>query len=147
MEVLLLQDIPKLGSRGEVVKVADGYARNYLIPKNLAVKLTPSNMKQLEYEKKKLEQQRAKEEKQLRELADKLSSISVTIPVKVNEEGHLFGSVTREDIAKALLLDEIEIDPEVIQLESPIKEKGVYEIEFKLSPTISTKVKVWVVAE
>jgi len=147
MELLLRKDIEKLGRRGEVVKVSDGYARNYLIPKGLGVSVGEGNVKQLEIEQKKLE----KEEKQrvagLKDLAEKLEGYSCTISVQANEEGHLFGSVNAAKISEALAEEGITVEEKNILLENPIKELGVYSIPVRIGEGVEAEFKLWVVGQ
>jgi large subunit ribosomal protein L9 len=147
MELLLKKDIEKLGRRGEVVKVSNGYARNYLIPKGLGVKVSEQNVQLLEVERKRME----KEEKQrvagLKEFAEKLETYSCTIPVQANEEGHLFGSVTTQMIAEAMAQDGMAIEERHILLEDPIKELGVYSVPVRISDDIQSEFKLWVVGQ
>ena len=147
MEVLLRADVPKLGKRGEVVKVATGYARNYLLPQKLALSVTPANVQLLERERKKSELLETERVAKLEQLAASLGESSVTLTVRANEEGHLFGSVGAESIAEALKAKGFAIGPEMIDLAEHIKELGVYELTVKLDPKVSGKIKVWVVGE
>ncbi len=147
IELLLMDNVPDLGKEGDVVTVADGYARNYLLPKGLAEKVTPAARARLA----KLQEKRAEERKQqlaaAKSLADKLANISCTITVKTGEEGKLYGSVTNSDIARALAEQDVEIDRHSIVIEEPIKELGVFDIKVKLHPELDTTVKVWIVGE
>ncbi len=145
MKVILRQDVDKLGSAGDVVTVKDGYARNYLIPKQLAYPATPSNLRRFEEEKKRLLMQSEREKRQAEILAKELEKASCTISVAVGEEDKLFGSVTSQDIAEALQEKGIEIDKRKIQLEEPIKALGIYTVPVKLHPEVTANVKVWVV--
>ena len=148
MQLLLRQDVRNLGNRGEVVQVADGYGRNYLLPRGVAVEVNPANVRQLEVERKELEVMEAKHRASLEEFAGTLDKVSVTIQVRANEEGHLFGSVGAVEIAAAVKEEEdIDIEPEKIVLEKPIKELGVFEVQVHLDPAVSSTLKVWVVGE
>lgn len=147
MEIILREDIEKLGKAGAVVEVASGYARNYLIPKGLAVVSTPQNLKMLEAEKSKKSRQVEKETAQANELAKKLSSFSGTIPVKAGVDDKLFGTVTSEDIAETLKASGIDVDKKKIVLDEPIKTLGVYNIDINLYPEITATIKIWVVKE
>lgn len=147
MKVILTQEIPNLGSFGEVVKVKDGYARNFLIPNGAALMFNPNNLKIIE-EKKKNEQVQSKKRKdEALALAEKLTNFSCTVSVKVIEEDRLFGSVTPEMIQKACEIDGVNIDKKVIHLEEPIKKLGVYQVPVKLHPEVTVNFKVWVVKE
>ena len=145
MKIVLKQDIDKLGSIGDVVNVANGYGRNYLIPHGLALKATPGAEKVAEQIKKakarKIEEGKAVFE----ETAKKLSSLSLTIPVQVGEDEKMFGSVTSIDIANMLKQEGIEIDKKNILLKEPIKKLGIFSIQIKLHPEVKAEVKTWVV--
>ena len=145
MEVILRQDVDKLGKTGTIVKVKDGFARNFLIPNGLAVPLTPSNLKKLEQEKarKNLELEKAKKEAE--DLKEKLSNLSLTIPVLTQEEEKLYGSISPNEVANALKDEGFQIDKNSIILEEPIKSLGIYEVPVKLHPQVLGKIKIWVV--
>ncbi len=145
MEVILNQDIDKLGKAGSVVKVKEGYARNFLIPRRLAVALTQENLKRLELEREKKNAQLLAKKKEAQELKDKLSSVSLTIPVLVQEDETLYGSITAQDIAAALKEEGLELDKTLIQLNDVIKSLGIYEVPVRLHPEVSVNIKVWIV--
>ena len=147
MKVILLKDIETLGSAGEVVEVKNGYGRNFLIPRNEALVATVANMAQFESRRKQQETLSERDRRAAEALAKKLEAESITAQVKVGEEDRLFGSVTAQNIAE--LLDEkgYEIDRRAILLEDPIRELGVYNIEMRLHPEVTTAVKLWVVKE
>jgi large subunit ribosomal protein L9 len=147
MEVILKQDIEKLGQAGSVVKVKPGYARNYLIPKGLAIISTQQNVKVLEAEKNRKARQTEKEKAEATELAGKLESFSCTIAMKAGADDKLFGAVTSENIAEAIKAAGIDVDKKKIILEEPLKALGVYNIEIHLYPEITATIKVWVVKE
>jgi len=147
MEVLLRRNIEKLGSRGEVVSVKSGYARNYLIPHGLAVQATREAKAQIERERVLEEKRMAEERRRLEELAKKLEKSSCTISAHATDEGHLFGSVSAEDIVAAFAEDDIELAPGQVVLESPIKEIGVYGFTIRLYHDLEVTSKVWVVKE
>ena len=147
MKVLLWQDIEKLGKRGEIVEVKDGYARNYLMPHRLASEPTPGMYKEFELEKRR----QARREQQLvsdaEQVATKLQDISsVTVEVNTNEEGHLYGSVTPTMVAEALLDQGVKIEPRTVEIAEPIKQVGVYEVVVRLFKEVAPKVKIWVVS-
>ena len=146
-EIILMSDIDGLGVQGDVVKVADGYARNYLVPKKLAEPVTESARRRLEKLGAKREEDRASELAAAQTLAGQLANSSCTIPVKTGEEGKLFGSVSTGDIAKALEELGHTVDKNKIKLEKPIRELGVYNLPVKLHPTVTAKLKVWIVEE
>lgn len=148
MKVILVDDVKKLGKKGDVVNVADGYARNFLIPRGLAVEATPGRMKELQKQKEKESELRAQEEKQARELAGKLENIKVTIPVKVGEAGKLFGAVSNKDIVEVLnKKHNIKLDKKKVILKEPIKSLGTYPVTIKLHPKVQAKLDVTVVEE
>jgi large subunit ribosomal protein L9 len=146
VKVILLEDVKKLGKKGDLIEVADGYARNYLLPRNLAREATEGGIKQLKQEKAALENKKRKERQQAQALAAKLSEMTVTLKVKSGEQGKLFGSVTSKDISEALKEQhDIEVDRRKIELQEPIKSLGNYEVDIKLAPGIDAKLKVKIV--
>lgn len=147
MKIILRKDHDKLGSIGDVIVVKDGYARNYLIPQDYAYAATKGNMHTLEEEKKQALNRTSKEQKVAEKLAAELGKVSVTLQMKVGEDEKLFGSVTSQMVGDALKEKGFEIDKRHIEIDDPIKALGIYDVNVKLHPTISAKVKVWVVRE
>ncbi len=147
MKVLLTQSIEKLGKCGEIKNVADGYARNYLFPKKLAVAPSSQNIKGIEAEAKRQTEEEAKLVKNLEAVAERLGDTSCTFSVKADENGHLYGSVSEAMIAEALAEKGFEIEARHVSLESPIKELGVFEVEVQLHTELKAKTRVWVVEE
>ena len=147
MEVILLSDIEKLGREGDQVKVADGYARNFLLPRKLALRCTKANQQVVEAIFKKREARLQQELEDAQAFAEKLKEVSCTIQVKVGEEDKLYGSVTSQDIAEVLEKEGYQIDKRKINLEEPIKKLGVYTVDIHLHAEVDTQVKVWVVKE
>ncbi len=147
MEVILREDIEKLGSRGEVVKVAPGYARNFLLPKHLAVAATPSNKKIVEQERQAHLRKEAKLEGEAQDLAKLMNGVTVTISQKAGENDQLFGSVTSKDVADALAAKNFTIDRRKIQLEEPIKHLGEFKVPVKLHKDVTAEVTVVVTKE
>ncbi len=147
MEVILREDIEKLGSRGEVVKVAPGYARNFLIPKRLAVMATESNKKIVEQERQAHLRKEAKAKGEAEDLAKIMSGVSVTITQKAGENDQLFGSVTAKDVADALAAKNYTIDRRKIQLDEPIKSLGEFKVPVKLHREVTVEVTVIVAKE
>jgi large subunit ribosomal protein L9 len=147
MKVILRSDVERLGQTGEVVSVAAGYARNYLLPRGLALEASPKNMERIELDKKRevKAQQQRKEEAQA--LASRLEQISLTISKQAGESDKLFGTVTAMEIAQALEKEGQEIDKRKIELEEPIKTLGIYTVPVKLHADVTAKVKLWVVKE
>ncbi len=147
MQILLRKDIEGLGHIGDVVDVKPGYGRNYLLPRQLAVAVTPGNIRRVESEKKKAEEERKVLDQELDAMAERLKQVSITIPAKANEEGHLFGSVTAAQIAGLLQAEGYKVEEKMIQLTEPVKELGVAEIPIQLKPGLPSSCKIWVVAE
>lgn len=146
MEVILKQDIDKLGKSGAVIKVKDGFARNFLIPNGLAIPVTAANLKRLEEEKQRKTSQLEKVKKESESLQRRLATLSLTIPALTQEESDgLYGSIGAQDIAGALKEEGLDIDKNLIILDEPIKSLGIYEIPVKLHPEVTAKIKIWVV--
>jgi large subunit ribosomal protein L9 len=147
MEVILREHVDNLGRRGEIVKVADGYARNYLLPRKLALLATEGNKKQIERERAKFDVKEADEQHAAQAIADRMANVEVVIARRVGETEALFGSVTTVDITEALAAKGFEIDRRKLQLADPIKRLGEYDVVLKLHRDVTTHVKVKVVAE
>ena len=147
MKLILRQDFQQLGHVGDVVDVKDGYARNYLIPRNIAFEATPSSIRQLEEEKKQHARHLDKEKLSSEKLAAELEKISITIQMKVGEEDKLFGSVTSQMIADSLKEKGLTVDKRLVDIEDSIKALGIYTVDVKLPGGVVGKVKVWVVRE
>jgi large subunit ribosomal protein L9 len=148
MEVILREDIEKLGNRGQVVKVAPGYARNFLLPKRLAVLATDANKKIVEQERQAHVRREAKQADEASDLAKQLNGVTVTIAQKAGENDQLFGSVTSKDVADALAAkDFTAVDRRKIQLDEPIKQLGEYKIPVKLHKDVTAEITVVVVKE
>ena len=147
MEVILREDVDKLGRRGEVVKVAEGYGRNFLLPRGLALAVTAANKATIEREKKAHEARAAKEKAEFESLAIRINSIRFVAPRKVGENDVLYGSVTSGDIADFLKAKGVEIDKRKVQLDEPIKHLGDHEVKIKLHPEVVATMKVLVSKE
>jgi large subunit ribosomal protein L9 len=147
MEVILREDIDKLGSRGEVVKVAPGYARNFLLPKRLAVAATDSNKKIVEQERQAHLRKEAKAVGEATQLAQIMTGATVRIAQKAGENDQLFGSVTSKDIAEALTAQNYNIDRRKIQLDEPIRQLGEYKVPVKLHKEVTVEITVVVARE
>jgi large subunit ribosomal protein L9 len=147
MDVILREDIEKLGNRGQVVKVAPGYARNYLLPKKLAVAATDANRKIVEQERQAHLRKEAKLVSEAEDLAKLVNGVSVTIAQKAGENDQLFGSVTSKDVAEALAAKNFTIDRRKIHLEDPIKQLGEYKVPVRLHRDVTAEVTVTVVKE
>jgi large subunit ribosomal protein L9 len=147
MQVILRENIEKLGSRGDIVNVADGYARNYLLPRRLAVPATEANKKIIEQERQAHLRREARERGEAEELARLLAGVTVTIPQKAGEHDQLFGSVTAKDIAEALQKQNYVVDRRKIQLEEPIKQLGEYKVPVRLHKDVTAEILVQVIKE
>jgi large subunit ribosomal protein L9 len=147
MKIILRKDHDKLGKIGDIVEVKNGYARNYLIPRNIAYIATDSSLRALEEEKKQHVSREQRALQHAKKIATQLEKISITLKVKVGEDEKLFGSVTSQMIADALQEKSITVDKRVIELEEPIKVLGIYTVMIKLHHEVDGKVKVWVVRE
>lgn len=145
MKLLLKVDVDALGRAGDTIEVKEGYARNFLIPKKMAIKATPENLRLFERENLHLHEQATRAESQAEILAQKIEALSCTIAMKAGETDKLFGSVTSMDIEKSLIEEGLEIDRKQILLKEPIKSLGVYTVSIKLHPKVMANMKVWVV--
>src|SRR5215831_11068619 len=147
MEVILREHVDNLGRRGEIVKVADGYARNYLLPRKLALLVTDGNKKVIERERVKFEAKELEEKKVAEAIAERMSNVELEISRKVGETEALYGSVTTSDIADSLKAKGLDIDRRKIVLQEPIKKLGDFDIAIKLHRDVTTHIKLRVVAE
>ena len=147
MEVILKEDIANLGKMGEVVRVRDGYARNYLLPRGLVLMANKKNLKGFEHQKRVVASQKERVVKQAQTLAEKLAQVSLVVPVRAGEEGKLFGSVTNIDIEKGLKARGFEVERRKIHLAEPIKALGDYDVAVRLTADVTATVKVSVVSE
>lgn len=145
IELILRVDVDKLGKTADVVKVKDGFARNYLIARGLAFPASPRNLKRIEEERQIKLQTLAKQMQDAKIFAEKLNGVSCTITALAQPDDELYGSITSQDIAKALESEGFAIDKKDIILPEPIKKLGIYEIEVKLHPEVLAKIKAWVV--
>lgn len=147
MEVILREDIEKLGGRGQIVKVADGYARNYLLPKKLAVAATAANKKIIEQERQAHLRREAKEKASAEDLARMMTGLTLNFTQKAGEQEQLFGSVTAKDIAEGLERQGYHIDRRKIHLDEPIKQLGEFKVAIRLHREVTIEVTVQVAAE
>jgi large subunit ribosomal protein L9 len=147
MEVILRQDVEKLGSRGQMVKVASGYARNFLLPNKIAVPATDANRKIVEQERQAHLRKEAKQKGEAEDLAKLVNGVSLTIVQKAGENDQLFGSVTSKDIVEGLAAQNFEIDRRKIHLDEPIKQLGEYKIPVRLHKDVTAEIVVRVVKE
>ena len=142
MEVILRQDVDELGLEGDIVNVARGYARNYLVPHGIALEATPQNRKALEFQMKKIEIKRLKGKENAEKIRERLEGTVVELSQKAGEEGKLYGSVTTMDIASHLKAQGVEIDRRKIVLDKPIKTLGEHEVSIKIYPEVTGSIKV-----
>jgi large subunit ribosomal protein L9 len=142
MKVLLKQDVAKIGKKGQILDVKEGYARNFLIPGGLAVEASGGAMKQIEEEKRASDRHKAKEKEEAQDLAKKIEAVSILLKHKAGEEGRLFGSITSAEVAEALKQKNFNIDKKKIVLEEPIRLVGDYEVKIKLHPEVAAHLNV-----
>jgi large subunit ribosomal protein L9 len=147
MQVILLENVPSLGRAGDLVKVSNGYGRNYLIPQKKAILATEKNLKVMEHQKRQIQQSLEKSKKDAEKLGQKIESLSCNFVRSVGESGKLFGSVTSMDIESYLKENGIEVDRKKISLDEPIKNLGMYTVPIKLNPEVTAHLKVWVIQE
>jgi large subunit ribosomal protein L9 len=146
MKVILTEEIRGLGTRGDVVTVKDGYARNFPLPTTLAREATTGNLKQIEHERRKWALLAQEEKDAAQKAADKVKGVKVRIEKRVGEHGHLFGSVTANEIADALAAKGVEVDKRRIELEQPIKNVGLHDVDVRLHRDVTAQIQVEVVA-
>ena len=147
MRVILLENIPSLGKTGDLVKVSDGYGRNYLIPQKKAVLATEKSLKMIEHQKRQIQQRVEKTKKDADKMVQRIETLPCTFTRTVGESGKLFGSVTSMDIENYLKENGIEVDRKKISLEEPIKNLGMFTVPIKLQADVTAHLKVWVVQE
>ena len=145
MEVILVQDVKGIGKAGAVVKVKDGFARNFLFPKKLALAVTDGSIKGLQQEQERRSRKLEKEKREAEALKEKIAAMSLTIAVLVQEKERLYGSIGALEIEKALQDEGVAIDKSAIELEEPIKALGIYQVPVRLHPEVVGEVKVWIV--
>jgi large subunit ribosomal protein L9 len=145
MEVILRQAVENLGKPGDVVKVKNGYARNFLLPRGLAYEATTGNLKRIQQERDRLESAENARREAAQELASKLEQVSLTFAARVGEEGKLFGSVTATDIAQQLEQQGFHVEKRQIDLHEPIKALGVYRVPVRLHADVKPEIRVWVI--
>ena len=147
MKVLLRQNLATLGEAGKIVSVKNGYARNFLIPRGIALEANDRNMKIFAQEKKRGESLKLKEKKEAETLKTRLEGVSITAPMPVGEDDRIFGSVTNQDVAELLAAKGFEIDKRKILLDDPVRALGIYEVPIKLHPEVESVIKLWVVKQ
>lgn len=147
MKIILREDVENLGKAGEIVKVKDGFGRNYLIPRQLAVLANVRNVKTLDHDRRTIEARSKKTKKAAEATAATLSAVSLTLPAKAGEEGKLFGAITSRDIAEALGKAGVTVDRKAIQLADPIKQVGDYKVKIRVAADVFPEISVSVVPE
>jgi large subunit ribosomal protein L9 len=145
MEVILRQAVESLGKPGDVVKVSNGYARNYLLPHGVAFEATPGNLKRIQQERERLEAAENERREAAQAQATKLEQVQLTFSARVGDEGKLFGSVTSADVAQQLEAQGFHIEKRQIDLHEPIKALGVYRIPIRLHADVKPEIRVWVI--
>ena len=144
MDIILMENVEKLGQVGDVVKVKNGYARNYLLPRQLGVAATTGNIKRIEKEKIKRLAIDEAQKKEAQQKAESLSKVSLTITVEVNDQEKLYGAVSETEILEALEAEGQKIDKKALVLEKPVDDLGIFEIGVKLHPQVIAKIRLWV---
>jgi large subunit ribosomal protein L9 len=147
MEVILRQAVENLGKPGDVVKVSNGYARNFLLPRGVAFEATPGNLKRIEQEKERLEAAENERRTAAQTLAERLEQVSLTFSARVGEEGKLFGSVTAADIVQQLETQGFQIEKRQIDLHEPLRTLGVFRVPVRLHADVKPEIKVWVIKQ
>jgi large subunit ribosomal protein L9 len=147
MQVILLEDVSSVGKAGDLIKVSDGYGRNYLIPQKKAILATEKNIKALEHQKRLVQHRMSKTKKDVKKMAQEVEALSCTFARAVGESGKLFGSVTSMDIEAYLKENNLEIDRKKIHLEEPLKSIGMFIVPIKLHAEVVANLKVWIVQE
>lgn len=145
MRVILKKEVHNLGDAGEIVKVAPGYGRNYLIPRGLAIPASEGSVNQLEHQKRVADAIRRKQLAGAKELATRLEQTAVTIRREAGDDDRLFGSVTNRDVAEALAAEGVEVDRRAIELEEPIRNIGLFTVPVRLARQVSANVRVYVI--
>ncbi len=145
MKVILRQDVPDIGSAGQTVDVKDGYGRNFLFPRNLAIPASKANLKAIDELHKQADIHKKKLQREAEKIKDRVEKLSISYEVLVGEEDKLFGSVTNADIAELLAKEGITVDKRAIDLETPIKVLGVYTIPVKVDKNVTANLKLWVI--
>jgi large subunit ribosomal protein L9 len=146
-DVILIEDVPGLGEQGKRLKVSDGYARNYLLPRKLATPVTPATLRQLDKKKAEYDARRLRLREEAQVLADRIKAMEVTIKAKAGNEGKIFGSVTGQHVMQALEEQKIKLEKHQVVLENPFKELGTYSVAIKLTSEVHTTLTIHIVAE
>lgn len=147
MKVILREDVPNLGEAGETVDVKDGYGRNFLFPRNLAIPATRGNLKSIDEVRKQKEIREKKQRREAEVVKERIEKLSLTMEVRVGEEDKLYGSVTNADVARLLEEQGVVVDKRAIEMESPIKVLGVYTVPIRIAKDVTANAKLWVVKQ
>ncbi|MCC6573886.1 MAG: 50S ribosomal protein L9 [Planctomycetes bacterium] len=148
MKLLLRESIRNVGKRGDMIDVSDGYARNYLLPRGLAMQASPENLRKLDAEKRSYDVRQGKEKEKAQEIAAAIAKVQLTVPMRSSEEGHLFGSVTPTTVVDAFKKEGITLEAKMIELENEhIRELGTYSFNIHLHEDVQVQSRVWVVAQ
>jgi large subunit ribosomal protein L9 len=145
MKVLLRKDVPTLGTSGEIVSVSVGYGRNYLLPRRLALEVTPANVQKLEAEKKRRAARELQKVEEFKAFADRIAAVDVTLRERVSQGDNLYGAVTAREIVTILADEGIQIDASMVEMPEPIKTLGVHRVKIRLHPQVVAELKTWVV--
>ena len=146
MEVILLEDVRNLGEMGEIVDVANGYGRNYLIPQGMAEPATAARKNQIEHQVAVIDARKQKERAAAQEIVGDIDGVSISVPSRVAESDRLYGSVTARDIADVLEQQSIQVEHKQIQLDEPVRELGIYKVPIKLASGVYAHIRLWIVA-
>jgi large subunit ribosomal protein L9 len=147
MKIILMEDVTTLGRRGDVRDVANGYARNFLLPKKLAVPATPANLQNLDHLKRQRERTENRAREEARDAAGRIAALTLTVTTRASEDGRLFGSVSAQDVVEYLERHEVPVEKRRVLLEEPIKALGEYRVPIKLHPEVTAELQVHVVRE
>ena len=146
MEVILKDDVPHLGEMGEIVEVADGYGRNYLIPEGLATQATAGKKAKIRHQQREIEREKEEQREEARAVLDDLDGVSISVPERVSESDRLYGSVTARDVADVLQQQDFDVQHKDVMMQEPFRELGIYHVPIKLASGIFANIRVWVVA-
>jgi large subunit ribosomal protein L9 len=147
MKIILMEDVTTLGRRGDVRDVANGYARNFLLPKKLAVPATPANLQNLDHLKRQRERTENRAHQEARDAAGRIAALTLTVTTRASEDGRLFGSVSAQDVVEYLARHEVPVEKRRVLLEEPIKALGEYRVPVKLHPEVTAELQVHVARE
>lgn len=146
MQIILTEDVPNVGDMGDVVHVADGYGRNFLIPQGLALPANTGNARRLQHDMALIEQRKEQQRQQALSIVNDINGISVTIPMRAGDSDKLFGSVNNRDVAAALKQQGVDVERKQVQVPRAINELGIYQVPIKLASGVYAHIKLWIVA-